>query len=196
MKKNLWFFVGLLIVVSLLGIIPGILSEWLSLEGFQIYSFVIDIVKVALGVIVTMGLIKIALAFAGGGKGEWDNLFSAYRLFFNYLFGAVLYGLIIFVGLLLLVVPGLVWAIQFGFYKYLIVDKELGPIEALKESSRITKDVRWHLFLFAILLGLINVAGILVFGIGLFVTIPTTIVAAAYVYRKLLSQTLSEEVPE
>jgi len=44
------------------------------------------------------------------------------------------------------------------------------------------------LSLFDLLLGLINLLGAICLLIGLFATIPTTMVATAFVYRKLLAQ--------
>ncbi len=52
---------------------------------------------------------------------------------------------------------------------------------------------KWDLFLFGLLLGLINFVGALVFLIGLFATIPTTMVAYAYVYRHLAGREASAE---
>ena len=67
--------------------------------------------------------------------------------------------------------------------------KQNGIIDSLEKSSVITKGIRWDLFVFGVFLILINIAGFLVFFVGLFVTIPTTMMAQAYVYRKLLSST-------
>jgi uncharacterized membrane protein len=74
-------------------------------------------------------------------------------------------------------------------YGYVIVDRGLGPIDALKRSAAITHGARLALFGFAIVLMLLNIVGALALLIGLFVTIPISMVAMAYVYRKLDSQT-------
>ena len=87
-----------------------------------------------------------------------------------------------------MIVPGIIWAIKFQFFSYFIVDKEVGPIEALKKSAAITKGAKWDLFVFGALLGLINLAGALCVVVGLFATIPTTMVAIAFIYRKLLAE--------
>jgi uncharacterized membrane protein len=89
---------------------------------------------------------------------------------------------------ILLVIPGIIWSIRFHFFSYLIVDKGVSPIEALKKSSKITKGTKWDLFLFGILLVFINILGALALLVSLFVTMPATMVANAFVYRKLLSQ--------
>lgn len=157
-----------------------------------VLSIIIQIASFVLSMIIGMGLIKICLRFCDGEKGEFSDLFSCYPLFFKYLVGSILYGLIVVVGLILLIIPGIIWAIKFQFFDYLIVDKGLGPIDALEKSSEITRGVKWDLFIFAILLGIINLLGLLCLLVGLFVTIPVTMVAIAFVYRKLLPETSQE----
>lgn len=61
-------------------------------------------------------------------------------------------------------------------------------MEALKRSAAITKGALWNLNLFDSSLVLINILGIICLLIGLLVTTPTTMVALAFVYRKLLVQ--------
>ena len=91
----------------------------------------------------------------------------------------------------MLLIPGIYWAIKFQFFGYSVVDQGSDPILAMRRSARITKTVKWKLLWFGILLALINTLGIICLIVGLFATIPTTIVAYAFVYRKLLGQTES-----
>ena len=129
------------------------------------------------------------------GKGNFQTFSPVILSFFDYLIGSILYGLIVVVGLILLIIPGIIWAIKFQFFDYLIVDKGLGPIDALEKSSDITRGVKWDLFAFGILLAIINILGFLCLVVGLFVTIPVTLVAMAFVYRELLPETSQEYVP-
>ena len=195
MKSNIGFFICLLIVAGLIYTIPDAIVEIL-VEDALFLAIIIWIASFVLSMIIGMGLIKISLRFCDGEKGEFSDLFSCYPLFINYLVSSILYGLIVMVGLILLIIPGIIWAIQFCFYEYLIVDRGFGPVDALKKSSEITKGVKWDLFAFGILLGIINLLGFICLVVGLFVTIPTTMVAMVFVYRKLLAQTELIEIPE
>jgi uncharacterized membrane protein len=190
-KSNIGFFIGLLIVVGLIEYVPDTIAAIIEADA-PVLSIIIQIASFVLSAIIVMGVIKICLRFCDGEKGEFSDLFSCYPLFFKYLVGSILYGLIVAVGLILLIIPGIIWAIKFQFFDYLIVDKGLGPIDALEKSSEITRGVKWDLFLFAILLGIINLMGFLCLLVGLFVTIPITIVAMAFVYRELLPETSQE----
>jgi len=187
MKSNLGFFITLLIVVGLISFVPNMIGEWVK-EDAPFLALTISFVFGIVSLVVQMGLIKIALRFCYNEKGELADLFSCTPLFFKYLVGSLLYGLIVFGGMILLIIPGIIWAIKFQFYDYLIIDKKLGPIEALKKSAVITKGAKRDLFVFGLLLGGINLLGVICLLIGLFAAIPTTLVAMAFVYRKLLAQ--------
>ncbi len=203
MKNNLFFFVILLIVVIGVSILLDIVSELLILVPAALFiseDILLIIVGVILSIIIisittfvrtliTMGVTKISLKFSNNEEGEYEDLISCYPLFFKYLLSSIVYMLIVMGGFILLIIPGIIWAIQFQFYNYFIIDKGLGPIEALKSSSIITKGVKWKLLGFLIVILLINLVGALALLIGLFATIPTTMVAVAFVYRKLSIQT-------
>ena len=184
MKSNLGFFVFLLVVVGLIYTIPAILGE-LGREDLPVLSAILGLVAVVMQIIVGMGLIRIALRFCDNEHGSLSDLFSCTTLFGKYLLGSVLYGLIVLGGIILLIVPGVIWAIKYGFFSYLIIDQDLGPIEALKRSGEITDGAKWDLFLLGLLLMAINMLGALALLIGIFATIPTAMVATAFAYRKL-----------
>lgn len=190
-KSNIGFFIGLLIVAGLIQYVPDIIAAIIEADAPTL-SIIIRIASFVLSVIIAMGLIKICLRFCDGEKGEVSDLFSCYPLFFDYLIGSILYGLIVVVGLILLIIPGIIWAIKFQFFDYLIVDEGLGPVDALEKSSEITRGVKWELFLLDILLVIINLLGFLCLVVGLFVSIPVTMVAMAFVYRELVPETSQE----
>ena len=194
MKAHLGFFLGLLLVALVICFIPGIPQE-LTEENAPVLSFLFGIVSSLFQMIVGMGLVTISLKFIDNAKPELGDLFSRFHLFFKYLGGNILYILIILGGLILLIVPGIVWALKFQFFNYFIIDKELGPIEALRRSAAITMGAKWDLFLFGLLVAGINLLGILALLVGLFATYSTSMVAIAFVYRKLLARTEAAQAP-
>ncbi|GEM_PF-423562 len=182
-KGNLGFFIVLLLAASLIQNLPGIIAGFA--KKFPIISLTLFLAGWLLGFVVQMGLIKVSLKFCDGTKGKLDDLLSSFNLLLNFIAGTFLYGLIIMGGSLLLVIPGVIWAVKFSLTPYFIVDRNLGPIEALKASSKATEGAKWDLFLFGLLLGLINLAGALALVVGLFVTMPVTMLAYAHAYRTL-----------
>jgi hypothetical protein len=185
--NNFGFFVGLLFILFLINFIPAFLAG--IFRPFCPLSFFISLAGWIIQMIASIGLIKIALRFCDNEKGLYSDLYRYGHLFFKYLIGSTLYGLAVMGGLILLIIPGIIWGIQFSFFPYFTVEKEAAPLEALKKSSLLTAGVKWPLFWFYLLIIGFNILGFLFFLIGLLITIPASMLAHAWVYRKLLAQT-------
>jgi uncharacterized membrane protein len=74
---------------------------------------------------------------------------------------------------------------MFMFAFFSVIERELGPIEALSESNRITRGHKWPLFGLVLLLIGINLLGVLALGVGLLVSIPVSTLAFVHAYRVL-----------
>ena len=170
-KKNFWFVAGLLLFIMILSIGSGVIPP---------FSFLV-------GIFSSISLLTAALELSAGKKVLIKDLFKKYNVVLKYLVASVMYGVMVLVGLILLIVPGIYWALKYQFYKLLIIDKEMEPLEALRESARITRGHLWQLFGFFWLLIGINILGVLALGVGLFVSVPTTLFAVVFVYKKLLA---------
>jgi uncharacterized membrane protein len=186
MRENMGFL-GLVLLFTFL-VSSGSTFFERYLNDMSLLRNLYGMVFAVLTTIIQMGFLKIILKIHDEQEAEFSDLFSSFHLFFKYFIASILYGIVVAFGLVLLIVPGIILAIKYVFYDYLIIDKELGPLEALRESSRITGGVKWQLFIFMLLVFLINFAGILFFGVGLLLTIPATTIATAYVYRRLLAR--------
>ena len=199
-KSNFGFFILLLIVSGLFIFISYVGYMVVMLQINPFLGITSSIAYFFFVILFSMGLVKTALRFCDQEKGKIGDLFSQHRSIFNYLLAYILYMLIVIAGTILLIIPGIILAIKFRFFDHFIVDKGLGPIEALKKSYAITQGVKWQLFVFFIVVVLANTLGAFLLLVGLFVTIPTTMLATAFVYRKLLAQTeiapVSQASPE
>lgn len=56
-------------------------------------------------------------------------------------------GLILFVGYILFIIPGILMQIKFMFSEMALIEEDLGPIQALKRSTQLTKGIKKELFL-------------------------------------------------
>jgi uncharacterized membrane protein len=195
MKGNILFFIGVLIVMFVIEAVPRAIGD-LTVEDRPVVAIIFYIAAAVVNMGLSMGFIKILLRFCDSEKPDFSDLFSCFHLVLKYLAAAILYTLIVLGGLILLIVPGVIWAVKFQFFAYFIVERELGPIEALKQSSAITDGAKMDLFLFWLVLVGINIVGVLCCLIGVFATIPITAVALAYVYRALLGYSEAPPLPE
>lgn len=152
---------------------------FLALSVLWVISWIIKM-------IVDLGTINISLKIVENKKAVFADLLC-YKPLLDYTFASLIYFVIIILGLICLIIPGIIFSIRLQFYSYLIVDLGLGPIEALKKSWEMTKGKVWNLFLLGALLMLLNLAGMLLFLVGLVATTPISMIAMAKVYRKLHS---------
>ena len=184
MKKNFFFLAGILLFIIAIQLLPAILNS-IDFFASDMAYVIIYLLTMIVGIIISMGAIKISLNFCDHKKNSFSTLFSQYKLFFTYLLTTILYYLIVLLGFVFFIIPGIYLAIRFVFFEYLIVDKKMGIIESLKESWKITKGNFWGLLAFYLIAITINVLGALVFLLGLFVTLPVTIIAWTFIYKKL-----------
>ena len=190
MKANLGFFVGILILAWVIQFATSYFMEQWG-KKYPMMGMLIYLLSIFVNILVGMGLIKISLKFSIGEQGRLEDLFSCAYIFLPYLGASILSGLAVLGGCILLIIPGIIIGIRLQFYVYLMIDRNASAIESLKESFALTRGATWDLFVFGIMLGLINLAGALCLLIGLFATVPTSMVALAYVYRKLLQSSES-----
>ncbi len=149
----------------------------------------LPIVTALAGIIVAIFLDMGATAFSLKAHDDLDaaSLSDLWHPddFWHYLLASLLTGVVIVFGIILLIVPGIIAAIMLLFAKFLVIDRHRRPIEALKESARITKGKRFELFVLVLLIIAINLIGAMLLGVGLLVSVPVSMLAMAYAYRTL-----------
>ena len=164
--------------------------EIVSKSVHDIVLVFVALVTIAISVVMQVGFYKIYLKLYDDEEATLKDLFSHYKLSIKLLTASILQGLVIFVGFLLLIIPGIIFALMFSFTKLIVVDTGVGPIDALKQSMTITKGARLQLFKLALVLFFLNIFGILLI-VGFFITVPISLFSLVYVYRKLSLQTLN-----
>lgn len=161
-----------------------------ALLGYKsLISFFVSLFLYIFSFIIQLGYIRIGFRLIDRQEVGISDFFKEYTKIPKFILATVIYVLAGAFGLVLLIIPGIVILIRFGFYSFLLVDKNLNPIDSLKQSWNITKGFTIELFILAITGIIIEVLGVLAFGIGIFLAAPTVLFAYVYVYRKLLSQT-------
>lgn len=195
LKKNYGIILGILAVVM---VVSGGFALFVRLvkESAPGLGFLLQLASFAVNTFLSIGLIRCLLKAADDEPVVFSDLFSGTDVFLAFLLGNLLYILVFFGGLLLLIIPGIIFSIKYSFFGYLIVDQGMGVKESFSRSGNITYGYKWNLFVLGILAGLINLGGILLFGVGLLVTFPLTAMFGPVVYRKLAGSIQAETYPE
>jgi uncharacterized membrane protein len=186
-KSNALLWIGVLIVAGIIQSLPQIPTQ--TMRDRPALAIILGLVGFFLSELMGIGLIKISLSFVDTGRAEFADLFNGYPVFVSYVIASIIFGVMFVIGLFLLVVPGIIVAVIFALFSYAIIDRGMGPIDALQRSMDLTRGVRMDLFLFGLATLGLNLLGMIPCFLGLFVTMPMTMMAAAYIYRRLDRET-------
>ncbi|MGZ8401346.1 MAG: hypothetical protein ACXWVI_08620 [Methyloceanibacter sp.] len=191
-KKRPWFFVGSTVVILLASGLINTFSN--TIDGVvggsaEAPTLVGIAVNLALGTLLSMGATAFYLAAQDNPETVDLSLLWRPQPFWKYLGASILFGLAVAVGFVLLIVPGIIVALMFMFTTFIVIDRGLGPIEAMKESRCITYGHKWSLLGFTLMLVLVNLLGVIALVVGLLVSIPVSSLAVAHAYRVLSGRT-------
>lgn len=192
-KQRPWILIGAFLLAMVIAALPGMFGPQPTVgpDGEIIpppattFGTIVALASIVVSMFVGLGLTTFSLRAHDNIKGvQIADLWNP-APFWRFVGAHILTVIAIALGFVALIVPGFILSMGLAFVSYLVVDRGLGPIEAIKESWRITKGHKWQLFLlFLTLLGL-NVLGALALIIGIFVTVPITMLAFAHAYRTL-----------
>jgi len=115
-------------------------------------------------------------------KLEIRDMFSGFENYLNVVLANILTGFLIGIGFFFLIIPGIIVACRLAFVRYLVIDRQLDPIEAIKASWRMTKGHAWTIFFMGLLAIPIALTGIICLGVGIIFSIMWIRCAFATLY--------------
>jgi uncharacterized membrane protein len=187
-KARPWLFVGaqfVMFIISFLINLPGNLLEGMDGVAAVLLMIIVTIVAMVLSFLLDMGKTAFFLHSHDVPTGVSIRDLWHPQPFWKYVGASILSGILIILGLILLIIPGIIVAIMVAFSTYIVIDTGLGPWAAIKRSAEITKGHRWHLFRLGLVLFGLNILGFVALLVGLLVTVPVSVLAVVHVYRAL-----------
>ncbi len=152
-------------------------------------SIIVSCASAAFSILTSYNMMKMLFKMNDGIKPKVMDIFhyneKDLKKIAYWFLASLLYGIIVFLGLILLVIPGIYFAIKYGFALYLMIDKNMDIKEAFHESAKMTKGQVWHLIGFGLVCFFAVIAGLLLLVIGLIPAYIIVMFANIYVYRKL-----------
>lgn len=186
-KENIVTLIICMIVAFLAIFVPSMILNWLGekLEMAVLFALLAFLVNLFMYALVAVGFVQILLNIVDGKAAQIGDLFKSTSKVLPFFLVSLLYSLIVIGGMFLLVFPGIIWSIKYMFAPYLVIDKGLKPVEALKESARLTNGVKWDIFGFQQVVGTVVMIGYLALFIGIIVSVPVGALAMTGLYRHL-----------
>ena len=201
-KNNFWPVVGtttlVLIAIFVINQIFGlftrsaindmIVQHQLSPRGIFIVVLVM-IISAPVYTIFTAGLFKYYLKLIRGENAAIGDAFSGFGPHLGQLVLLSLAQIVlIFVGYILCVVPGIYLAVAWYFAVPLVIDKGLGFWEAMELSRKMVNKHWFLVFAFLLVYGLLSMAGLIACFIGIFVTLPIGFASLMFAYETIFSE--------
>lgn len=183
-KANIWVLVGLYV-----GYI--IISYTLSflLAKIALLSLILSFILTGL---FSLGYLRNIFQALDGEEPQFSAYGQESRKLGKYLAASILFSVIVVIGFIVFIIPGIYLALRLQFFLAFIIDEDCGIIESLKRSWEMTKDQVLPLFILCLVMLVIGIIGTLLLGIGVFVAIPIIYAMYLIVYRKLNSPIYTE----
>jgi hypothetical protein len=141
------------------------------------------------------GIMRFSLKVARGEPYAFNDLFGGAPYFLSVLAANFIVGIAVGIVCLFLLVPGIILALGLSMTLPLIVDRHLGPIEAITESWRLTDGHKGNIAVYFLIGAGLALTGTCVCGVGLLLVVPLLYVSHMYIYLKLSGQSVARVVP-
>lgn len=182
LRAQIWVLAGLVIGYTIISLLLTSTMPYVSYPG-----------RAALGLANTFFTLVFALGYLKNLFQALDGeepQFSAYgqmsRKVFALLFAYILYTVIVALGLVLLIVPGVYVGLRWVFAPQIIVEENAGALSSLRRSWEITRGTTGQVFKLLLAGCGIMLLGYLALGIGIFLAIPLVHLMMCAAYRQLI----------
>jgi len=189
-KANPWTWIGAVVIAAVIqGVLNALFGDRSTFrvdtfgQSFWSFSWIVgSILTVVVGYLINA-------AFVGGALQEVDGRrptlgsFLRFTNVGNVILASILVGVMIAIGLILFVIPGLVVAFLSWWTLQFVIDRDESAIDAIRSSFRAISSQAGTLLLLALALIGINILGAIPLGLGLLITVPLSTIASTYAYR-------------
>ena len=185
--KNNWstaFLVGLTVMI------PQTISEILkaigSIEAGGMEDISLGLISTLVAAPLSLGLTIYSLNLFRNGSANYNNIFDGFNSLGKALGVYFLMIILIILGMILLIIPGIILAFGFSMAYYVMIDKpELGIVDTLKESWKIMKGNKTKLLGLSLRFIPWAILGILCLVVGVIFVLPWMQMSYASFYEEI-----------
>lgn len=188
LKKNFLLLLALVIISGVIEIPLG--YEHMGFEdkdsfktGFSYFKLLSFVYYMLIVTPFNYGIDWVFLRAAKNKEVQFEEILNGFKKFLFVILSHLLVIGIVGIGVLLLIIPGIYLACKLIFVPYLIMDKKVDPIQAVKLSYYMSNGYFWTIFGMALLSFLIIILGVVCLFVGVFVSLVWVNSAFAVLYR-------------
>lgn len=185
------FYFGIIVLVALLeggrprGNSPNPAVFLVIIPGMLLFML--------LSMFLTLGQFRLNLNVARGQTASLSDLFSGGPYLLHAIGAALVFMPIYVLGFALCVLPGLFALMALWPMGFLVVDRKLGPIEALQQAWVITKPNLVAILLMGLIMFGLQMLGVITCYVGMIVTVPLILLMFTVGYLMMSGQRIARD---
>lgn len=154
---------------------PG---EFIAFSILGIFVFSNPISGLLLGGPLTASYFHMAHQVNCGRRIELSDYFKGFEKFGLLLKLNLLVFVVVMLGLVMLIIPGIYFAVSYVFAHFFVWFFDMEPTEAIRLSRKTVSGNFGQIFMLYLMMAGINFLGILAFGVGILITMPLSFCVA------------------
>ncbi|WP_278313469.1 hypothetical protein [Lolliginicoccus levis] len=170
-------FVAILAVLQIVNFVAGLGQDQGSI-GVSLLTFLVGVAGTVIGWMMLRG----ALLTADGRKPAFGE-FAQLNNILHVVLASILVSIMVGIGLILLILPGLVIAFLAMFTIHSALDNNMDVISAIKNSFSLVSSNVGQALLLVLAFIVLGILTLITCGLGAFVTIPLGTMMSAYAFR-------------
>lgn len=196
-EGNKLTFIGAFFIYIIIAVIVEVILEVIFPEAESPINVLIkSILALPITLPIMVGLTMLGVKRARDESLNVSSIFDYFNKLGPILLAYIVMLVMLVLGFLLLIIPGIYLAVSYTFVYPLVVDKGLDVWEAM-ELSRKTVSKQWFKFFgLGIVSGLIIIISIIPLGIGLIWSLPAVYIVYGLMYRNLFDDENQEDTYE
>ncbi len=193
------YFVELLVISIVYAVLSGPISvvQW-RVDHFDWFLVPLAFFGIVYGIFVAgpigYGANWVFLKAVRGERIEIRDMFVVFQKnYWNVVIANIVVGVIVGLGIVMLIIPGIIFACRLAFVPYLVVDREMDVMDALRVSWDMTRGYGWQIFLIGFLAIFVVIGGLICLIVGVIISIMWISAAFAVMYHAVASK---DGIPE
>lgn len=186
--RQMWKYFLELLAISIISFIISIpafsLTYAREMEGYTAFHLAMFglVYTIFIQWPIEYGVSFVSLKAARGDRLDVANMFDVFKNYLNSILANILVAFIVSIGMIFLIIPGIIFACKLAFVPYLVVDRKMDAIPAIKESWRMTTHHTMTVFLIGFLAIFVAIAGFICFLVGIIIAVIWIRLAFASLY--------------
>jgi len=188
--QKLWKYILELLLIAIISFVINLANlgffaaaeQMEGIEGLFCHIFALAC-TLLLSWPISYGVSFTYLKVARGDHLKVKDMFKVFQNYLNAVFANLLVNVIICIGIVFFIAPGIIFACRLAFTPYLVVERKMEVIKAVKVSWRVTKGHAWQVFLIGLLAIPIGIAGLVCCCVGIIASIMWVGLALASLYH-------------